>query len=477
MTDKQDMEDGEISDHSEEENPLFQYNPLQRPTTGDRSTYKQPAETPSESEEEPGLAEDSATDSEDEGGHRPKAKAPRAGYWARRDALVPEDGGGETFRRMAQAFQEDRRAQAGARKRNNVWGNFIQEESLTAEISGSLGVGKSLKDLNSDRGAETYDYTQIIKERQEEERRNKSNGSEKKRSSLDEEMDSYWNTTGEDKDEIVQEEDQSEDPAASDPRRGTKRSVKDRLGARRFQMDKFKNEVLPAPGKPRQIPGIAEESLFDGSDDDFGKEIADKLQEEKVEMIVDLIKILGRREVWDFFCQTQKVESEGGMMINNGARRRTAGGVLMHLLRTSEKEDIQRKAKDFFRESQKKEHQRKILLAKSKTKKKFEEEMKDFLHRKKEIETERMKEKECEMEDEEEELEPLPNILSILSNSLEGKKSSAEASQTPVGRVSSFKEPEAPPPSVERPDSERNVVDYDDDFLSTNADSEDIELF
>merc|ERR1719219_440717 len=103
--------------------------------------------------------------------------------------------------------------------------------------------------------------------------------------------------------------------------------------------------------------------------------------------------------------------------------------------------------------------------------------MNDFLKRKKEIEIERMKEKECEMEDGEEELEPLPNILSILSNSLEGKKHIAEASQTPVGRVSSFKEPEAPPPSVERNDSERTVVDYDDDFLSTNAESEDIELF
>ena len=477
MADKQDMEDGEISDHSEEENPLFQYNPLQRPTTtGQRSSYKQPAETHSESEEEPGLAEDSATDSDDEESQRPKAKASRAGYWARRDALVPEDGGGETFKRMAQAFQEDRRAQAGARKRNNVWGNFIQEESLTAEISGSLGVGKSLKDLHSDRGAETYDYTQIIKERKEEEKRGKTKDGEKKRSSLDDEMDTYWNTNVEDKDEIVQE-DQLEDSAASDPRRGTKRSVKDRLGERRFQMDKFKNEILPAPGKPRQIPGIAEESLFDGTDDDIGKEIADKLQEEKVDMIIDLIKILGRREVWNFFCQTQKVESEGGMVINNGARRRTAGGVLMHLLRNSEKEEIQRKAKDFFRESQKKEHQRRILLAKSKKKKKFEEEMNDFLHRKKEIEIERMKEKECEMEDGEEELEPLPNILSILSNSLEGKKHIAEASQTPVGRVSSFKEPEAPPPSVERNDSERNVVDYDDDFLSTNAESEDIELF
>ena len=190
MTDKQDMEDGEISDHSEEENPLFQYNPLQRPTTGERSSYKQTAETQSESEEEPGRAEDSATDSDEEGGgsHRPKAKASRPGCWARRGALVPEDGGGETFRRMAQAFQEDRRAKAGARKRNNVWGNFIQEENLTAEISGSLGVGKSLKDLNSDRGAETYDYTQIMKERQEEEKLKKTKDCEKRRSSLDDEI-------------------------------------------------------------------------------------------------------------------------------------------------------------------------------------------------------------------------------------------------------------------------------------------------
>merc|ERR1712218_385375 len=149
----------------------------------------------------------------------------------------------------------------------------------------------------------------------------------------------------------------------------------------------------------------------------------------------------------------------------------------MHLLRNTEKEEVQRKAKDFFRESQKKEQKRTILTAKSKKKKKFEEEMNDFLNRKKEIEIERMKEKECEMDDEEGALEPLPNILSILSSSLEGKKNRAEASQTPVGRVSSFKEPEAPPPSVERNDSERNVVDYDDDFLSTNAESEDIELF
>jgi len=45
-------------------------------------------------------------------------------------------------------------------------------------------VGKSLKDLHSDRGAETYDYTQIIKEREREEKRKKKDGTEKEKSGL-----------------------------------------------------------------------------------------------------------------------------------------------------------------------------------------------------------------------------------------------------------------------------------------------------
>jgi hypothetical protein len=33
------------------------------------------------------------------------------------------------------------------------------------------------------------------------------------------------------------------------------------------------------------------------------------------------------------FKETQKIEHVGGMMIKNGARRRTPGGVFLHLLR------------------------------------------------------------------------------------------------------------------------------------------------
>ena len=110
---------------------------------------------------------------------------------------------------------------------------------------------------------------------------------------------------------------------------------------------------MPPPGKPRQIPDIAEDSLVEGADEDFGKELAERLQEENVYMFIKLIKILGRRVVWDFFRQTQDIESKGGMMTNNGARRRTAGGVMMHLLRTTEDQEISKKAKKLFNKSQK----------------------------------------------------------------------------------------------------------------------------
>jgi len=495
------MEDGECSDNSNDEGPLFQYNPLQRPVDANQAKFKTSAKASYDEDDEydsdnapPNLDEDSESDSDSELS-KPKAKQSRNGLWARRDALVVEDGGGDTFKKMAQAFQQQRDAQGlnKKKKKNNIWGSYIQEESLNAEITGSLGVGKSLKDLDSDRGAETYDYTLIAKEREEEERRKKLVEKQKKGSKLDDDMDSYWNRkddTVDDSDEDNRDggkEEAMDDTSKDDDnaKRGTKRSVKDRLGDKKMRLDRFKNEVLPPPGQPRQIPDIAEDSLVEGTDEEFGAELAARLQEEKVEMIIDLVKILGRRRVWEFFKETQAVEAKGGMMINNGARRRTAGGVLMHLLRTTEDHETAEKAKTFFRESQKNEQKRRFLHAKSKKKKKFEDEMEDFLRRKREMAADKEKDEEDEMEDdtekteEEEELKPLPNILSMIASSLNketSKPASQEVTKVSVGRVSSFKEPDAPPNSVER--VERNIIDYeDDDFLATNNDTEDIELF
>ena len=152
----------------------------------------------------------------------------------------------------------------------------------------------------------------------------------------------------------------------------------------------------------------------------------------------------------------------------------------MHLLRTTEDQETAEKAKIFFRESQKNDQKRRVLQAKSKKKKKFEDEMAEFLQRKKEIAVDRNKEDEADMEEEEEkeeELKPLPNILSMIASSLNDDSSNkTEApvdNKVNVGRVASFKEPDAPPNSVER-----HVIDYEeDDFLTSTNDTEDIELF
>merc|ERR550525_2276864 len=86
-----------------------------------------------------------------------------------------------------------------------------------------------------------------------------------------------------------------EDCGDSSEKRGTKRSVKERLGKKKIQMDRFHNETLPAPGEPRQIVDIAEISLVEGSDEDFGEEVAERLKEDKEEMMVELVKAVGRR--------------------------------------------------------------------------------------------------------------------------------------------------------------------------------------
>merc|ERR1711892_589295 len=181
-------------------------------------------------------------------------------------------------------------------------------------------------------------------------------------------------------------------------KRGVKRSVRERLGEKRVRMDRYKNEVLPPPGKPRQIPDIAEGNLVEGTDDEFGQELAERLKEEKEDMIISLVTIVGRRVVWNSFKETQKIEASGGMVINNGARRRTAGGVMMHLLRKTEDEAIKDKVKKFFNDCQKNDHRRKIAVANKRKKKNFEKEMEDFLQARRELQ-DKHKDKDTAMED------------------------------------------------------------------------------
>ena len=61
-----------------------------------------------------------------------------------RDALVPpvDPADNETFRLMATAFQAERSGRtAGNKKKNNIWGSIIQEDTLNSSLSG-FGVNR-----------------------------------------------------------------------------------------------------------------------------------------------------------------------------------------------------------------------------------------------------------------------------------------------------------------------------------------------
>merc|ERR1719285_445484 len=139
--------------------------------------------------------------------------------------------------------------------------------------------------------------------------------------------------------------------------------------------------------------------------------------------------------------------------------------------------------------TQKKTTKERFLQQKKRKEKNFDKEMEEFLSARKKL-SEKENDEEGEMEedgvDEEETLAPLPNVLDMIANSMKGEKSvQATSKKATVTRVSSFKEPEAPPNSVERQDrlspvsrEERALLDYDDDdFLAIPGDTEDIELF
>ncbi|ROT70822.1 putative phosphorylated adapter RNA export protein [Penaeus vannamei] len=81
-------------------------------------------------------------------------------------------------------------------------------------------------------------------------------------------------------------------------------------------------------GSPRELVDL---SLEDDTmtDEEVGLSIAEGLHERKPELIVRVVEVLGREKALELYKETQKVEREGGLMILNGSRRRTSGGVYL----------------------------------------------------------------------------------------------------------------------------------------------------
>jgi len=140
------------------------------------------------------------------------------------------------------------------------------------------------------------------------------------------------------------------------------------------------NYLLALPGECVIIPDIAELAWREASDEELGQELADKLMEEKSDMMVNLVQSLGRNVVLDYFWKTQNTEEKGGLVIMDGSRRRTSGGVLFQLLRVTKDEKVKEMFAQFLKDQQERNKPPvEVVLVK---KERLDKEVKEFMEEK-----------------------------------------------------------------------------------------------
>ena len=166
------------------------------------------------------------------------------------------------------------------------------------------------------------------------------------------------------------------------------------------------------------------------------------------------------------------------MMIKNGERRRTPGGVFLQLLRDYGSDENEARVKNkqvklFFAQSNHRGFQNNHKNKKSgkRSKEDFNAELEAFKKLSKNMKKVQNSSQQQEGASGDSDLKPLPDILTCINQRMKNEDVGSINSENQQ-KSESFDEPNAPPNSVER-----TLSSYDDDFLSTEADTEDIELF
>jgi hypothetical protein len=73
-------------------------------------------------------------------------------------------------------------------------------------------------------------------------------------------------------------------------------------------------------------------------------QLAAVLQEPNVELLRQVLVVLGPDHTAELLAQTLEVEAAGGLLVTNGTRRRTPGGVFFHLVR----QQVTRSQRDYL---------------------------------------------------------------------------------------------------------------------------------
>lgn len=180
----------------------------------------------------------------------------------------------------------------------NIWCSELQETSLTEDL---VNCDVRQNTLDRSRDVESYDYKLAY--------------------SMDDQHDvgSFGNKS-------------RAFPQGTKRRYGDRGSVKLRLGKRRSNSNESDYR-----GSPRAMFDL--NVTLENTNEEVASDIANKLCEEKEDLILKVVEVLGKQKAMDIFNKTRKIEEDGGMMVLNNSRRRTPGGVFLLLVKRDD--DVQ----------------------------------------------------------------------------------------------------------------------------------------
>ncbi|KAL5004113.1 hypothetical protein ScPMuIL_017569 [Solemya velum] len=207
-----------------------------------------------------------------------------------------------------------------SRRTNNIWGSVLTEQTLTQDL-----VGVGVNTFERERSVESYDYTRA----QEDTRPFLAD----KVADTEVPHDPF--------EQVLQE------TASEERGRKRKKPVKDRIGQRTYDKTKSRHHI-----------GVTEED----SEPAIVNAISNVLDEPKIALIDNVVKVVGKKKALELLYLTEDVEETGGMMTMDGYRRRTPGGVYIQLLKTDK--DISRKQRNKIFAEDRKEYNRERKKAK-----------------------------------------------------------------------------------------------------------------
>lgn len=226
--------------------------------------------------------------------------------------------GGYDFSNSSTAVQPQESFTFGKKKVNNVWGAVLNEQ-LLAEDLGQFSVASEKVAWAHDRQCESYDFT---------------------RKALDTRPDP------EEPDDLFENDSHIEDVVDiqdSNPR-GTKRSIRDRLGERPSHRPSRSRNPKSKGSRSRGSSSSKSESPDAMEEDEavtseVASDIAKRLEEPKKALLERVVKVLGSKRALRFLAMTEDIEEAGGLMTRDKSRRRTPGGVFFYVLKAHTSKD------------------------------------------------------------------------------------------------------------------------------------------